>query len=198
MYSFFQILCKCLFKLTGGIEVTGQNRVPQKGPFVLVANHQSLIDPLVLMACIPRKIIFLAAAYVFEIPLIGSVVRAGGALPVNSPKGDSKSIKQSLSHLSKGGVIGVFPEGGVSLDGQLTPFLPGWAYLALKAGVPAIPVAISGTQHVLPVGKYIPRCGRIRINIGEPFPQRNKSKISRKDMEESNEKMAKTISLLMN
>ncbi len=197
MYAFLKCLYKCLFKLTGGIEVSGQNQIPPKGPFVLVANHQSLIDPLVLMVCIPRKITFLAAAYVFKIPLIGVLVRTVGALPVNSPRGYLKSARQSLSQLSKGGVIGVFPEGGVSLDGQLKPFLPGWAYLASKSRAPAIPVAISGTRQVLPVGKYVPCRDRIRVSIGEPFPPVDDLKLSRHDIEELNEKMEKTISLLL-
>lgn len=197
MYPFFKVICQGFFKLISDLKISGQDHIPQKGPFVLVANHQSLLDPLVLIACIPRKITFLAASYIFKIPLVGHIVRAGGALPVNSNQGSIKSAKHCLSRLFKGEVIGLFPEGGVSLDGRLKPFMPGWAYLALKTGVPALPVALTGTGKVLPVGTYIPRRGRISVNIGEPVPVEKKLKIRRQDLEELNQKITRTISSLM-
>jgi 1-acyl-sn-glycerol-3-phosphate acyltransferase len=193
LYRLLKFFCKLLFKLTGGIEVSGLNHIPPEGAFVLVSNHQSLIDPLVLGACLPRRITFLAADYLFKMRSISPILKACGALPVNSPKGDFKSLRLALSQLSREGVIGVFPEGGVSLDGELKPFLSGWAYLALRTGVPAIPVAISGTRQVLPVGKYIPRSGRIKVNIGKPLPALNKPKINCKDTEKLNEILAETI-----
>jgi 1-acyl-sn-glycerol-3-phosphate acyltransferase len=197
VYYLFKVLCQCLLKLVGYPSVLGREHIPSKSPFILVANHQSILDPLVLMACIPRRITFLAAAYIFKIPLVGQIVRAGGALPVKSQKGDLASMKQALSQLSRGGVIGIFPEGGVSMDGQMRPFLPGWAYLALKAGVPVVPVAISGTRQVLPVGKYIPRRGKIRVSIGEPLYIEKKSRIHRKDLDQLNDEMMRIVSRLM-
>ena len=148
MYLFFTFLCRVIFKLIGKPLVTGCDNLPQKGPYVLAANHQSILDPLVLMAVIPRPITFLAAAYLFKIPLVGRIVRAGGALPVSSGQKGVKSVREGLSRLRKGGIIGLFPEGGVSFDGRLKPFLSGWAYFALKTGSPALPVAISGSRDV--------------------------------------------------
>ena len=166
---------------------------------MLVANHQSILDPLVLMVVIPRPITFLAASYLFKIPLVGRVVRAGGALPVSSGSGQKgvKSVKDSLSRLRKGGIIGLFPEGGVSFDGRLKPFLSGWAYFALKTGSPALPVAISGSRDVLPPRTYLPRRGRIDVSIGELIPVEEKTRIRQEDFEELNRKMETAIERLM-
>ncbi|NMA54666.1 MAG: 1-acyl-sn-glycerol-3-phosphate acyltransferase [Firmicutes bacterium] len=192
-----KLLSSGLFKLTGGITISGRDHIPARGPFILVANHQSLIDPLVLGVCIPRTIIFLAAAYLFELPFIGRIITAGGALPVNHPKGDLGTIKQALANLSTGGAIGVFPEGGVSSDGKLQPFLPGWAFLALKAGVPAIPAAISGTRRVLPVGKYVPRRFPISVVIGKPLFPSTQPRTCRQSINKLSREMAQTIAGLL-
>lgn len=198
MYPIFRFLCRVIFTLIGKPSVTGQLNIPRKGPFVLVANHQSIIDPLLLMALFPHRITFLAASYLFKIPLVGLLVRAGGALPVSSGQRGIKSMRESLSRLSAGGIIGLFPEGGVSFDGQLKPFRSGWAYFALKTGSPALPVAISGSGDVLPPGTYLPRrAGRIRVNIGELVPVEEKAKMRQEDLEELNRKMEAAIERLM-
>jgi len=196
VYTFYRVFCQTFFGLTGGLKVSGDN-IPKKGPFIIVANHQSILDPMILMACIPHKITFLAASYIFQIPLVGQVVRTSGALPVNSNRGNIKSIKHCLSCLLDGGVVGLFPEGGVSLDGNLRPFKHGWAYLALKTGSPVLPVAIAGSRIVLPVGTYIPRRCKINVYAGELIAVERKAKIYRRNMEKLNLKMAAEIDSLL-
>lgn len=193
IYFLGKKLSRILFKYTGGIEVYGMENIPQKGPFIIVSNHQSIIDPFVFMSIFPIKINFLAAAYLFKIPVVGLMLRLGGALPINSRKSDLKSLRMTLRLLKEGKVIGIFPEGGVSLNGELEDFKAGWAYLALKAKVPAVPVTISGTRDVLPVGKYLPRKGKIFVNIGKPRSFKNRYRVFRKDMEKINRVMEKTI-----
>ena len=170
--------------------------IPREGPFVLAANHQSILDPLVLIACIPRKITFLAAAYIFRIPLVGLLIRAAGALPVNG-EGSMKSIKTGLARLSQGEVLGLFPEGGVSLDGAIKPFRSGWAYFALKTGAPALPVVLTGSREVLPVGRYIPRRGQIRITIGEPLPVKKGVRVHREELDRLNRELVTAIGRLV-
>lgn len=197
MYAFIRFLCRAVFKIIGDPEVSGRDNIPEQGPFVLAANHQSLLDPPALIACIPRQITFLAAAYLFKIPLVGLAVRAGGALPVDGDHGSVGSVKSALSLLSRGGVIGMFPEGGLSPDGRLKPFRSGWAYFALKAGAPVLPVAIWGSRDLLPAGKYIPRRGRINVYIGRPLPVEKRSRVRRGDLEELDRVMAATINGLL-
>lgn len=167
----FYYICKVLVSiflfLTGGIDVHGKDKIPRKGPYIIVANHQSLIDPMVLMACLPVRIFFLAAAYLFRIPVVGQIIALTGAMPIKSQKGDFKSLKRCRRLLENGKIIGIFPEGGVSKSGKIKPFMPGWSYLALKSKVPVLPVFIHKTRDVLPVGSYIPRRCRIEVYIGD-------------------------------
>jgi len=175
-----------LLSLTGGVEIVGADLVPRRGPLILVANHQSLLDPLALMAAMPREITFLAAAYLFRLPVVGLVIRAVGAMPVRGEEGDLRSLRKSLALLREGKAIGLFPEGGVSRPGELRPFMPGWAYLALKSGAPVVPVILYGSSKVLPAGAFIPRPGRICIKVLPPVAFAPKKKIVQGDLERLN------------
>lgn len=175
-----------LLRLTGGVEVAGAEFVPRRGPLILVANHQSLLDPIAPIAAMPREITFLAASYLFRIPLVGLIIRSVGAMPVHGPKADLRSLRSALTFLQKGKAIGLFPEGGVSRPGELRPFMPGWAYLALKSGAPVLPVILRGSSKVLPVGTFIPRPGRIRIEVLPPLTFAPKKKIAQGDLERLN------------
>jgi len=196
-YTIAKLIGRVLFTLTGGIRISGKERLPEKGPLIIVCNHQSIIDPLVLLTFLPYRITFLAAAYLFKIPLVGLILRAAGAMPIHSAKGDFKSLKESIKLLEKGGVLGIFPEGGVSLDGKLRPFMSGASYIALKSGTAILPVALGGTRDVLPVGTYFPRRKRITINIGQTIMVERKDKIKRDDMTELDLKLKEELQKLM-
>lgn len=173
----------------------------KEGPLIIVSNHQSILDPLVIMAFIPRKLRFIAAAYLFRIPGLNILLRLYGAIPVNDAKrGDVSSLKKALRTLKKGGAVALFPEGGVSVDGKLRPFKPGFAYLALKSGAQVLPVAIRGTKDVLPVGKYLPRRGRIELIMGKAISVEKKGKISETEKRifaETSKKIEESIRALL-
>lgn len=195
-YKFIKVLCRILFAFTGGIEVFGGEDLPQKGPLIIVSNHQSILDPLVLVSRMPYRISFFAASYLFKIPVVGQILILSGAIPIHSEKGDFGSFKKALELLKRGAVIGIFPEGGVSLDGNLKPLMEGWAYLALKSGARVLPVIVKGTRQVLPVGRYLPHRGRIYLKIGHVMEFPEKSKVTREDMGALNEKMIKELTEL--
>ncbi|MDN5331050.1 MAG: 1-acyl-sn-glycerol-3-phosphate acyltransferase [Tepidanaerobacteraceae bacterium] len=158
--------------------------MPKEGPLIVVSNHQSILDPLVIMAYIPRRLRFLAAAYLFKIPGLNILLRLYGAIPVNdAERGDISSLKKALSILKRDGAVALFPEGGVSPDGKLRPFKQGFIYLALKSGAAILPVAVRGTKDVLPVGRYLPRRGRIELKVGEHISWGRKDRISSADEE---------------
>lgn len=196
-YTMAKLFGRLLFALTGGIRIYGRDRLPEKGPLIIACNHQSIIDPLVLLTVFPYHITFLAAAYLYRIPLLGPVLRAAGAMPIHSAEGDFKSLKKSLKLLEKGRVLGIFPEGGVSLDGKLKPLMSGSAYIALKSGAAVLPVALGGTRDVLPVGTYFPRRKRIVLNIGHVIMVERKDKIRKADMVELSLKLEKELQKLM-
>jgi 1-acyl-sn-glycerol-3-phosphate acyltransferase len=184
LYFLTKLLLRCFFSLTGGVKARGLSNVPKEGPLIIVSNHQSILDPLVIMAYIPRKLRFLAAAYLFKIPGLNILLRLYGAIPVNNTeRGDISSLKKALRILKGGGTIALFPEGGVSPDGKLRPFKQGFAYLALKSGAAVLPVAVKGTTDVLPVGRYFPKRARIELKVGEPISVGRKDRISSADEE---------------
>lgn len=189
MYFVQKLICRLFFKLVGKPLIIGLENIPQKGPLVLIGNHQSIIDPLALIAYVPRRIIFFAAAYLFKIPVLGLVLKISGVLPVDSKKYGVASVRKGLTRLQQQEVIGLFPEGGVSFDGALKPFHSGWAYLALKNGAPVLPVALLGTRDVLPPRTYLPRRRRVVINFGQPLVIEKREKIKSQDLKELNDLM---------
>ncbi|MGB6608034.1 MAG: lysophospholipid acyltransferase family protein, partial [Atribacterota bacterium] len=111
LYIIAQIKFLIIFKLLFRLKVTGQENIPQDGPFIIVANHSSLLDPVILGISIKPKIIFVAAAYLFKIGWLSYLLRKANSIPVQG-ENDIKAIKQSLIILQQGGVLGIFPEGG--------------------------------------------------------------------------------------
>lgn len=133
------------------LTVEGRERVPWKGPAVIVANHLSLLDILVLYGLF-RPYKWVSKASIFRIPFIGWNMRLNDYVGLR--RGDRESIKRMMAHcrehLAAGSPVLIFPEGTRSPDGVLQPFKDGAFRLACEAGCPVIPVAISGTYRGLP------------------------------------------------
>jgi 1-acyl-sn-glycerol-3-phosphate acyltransferase len=172
----FYIVAKCIcwiiFKLIFRQKVTGQQNIPQDGPFIIVANHSSLLDPIILGVSVKPKIFFVAAAYLFEINWLGYLLRKANSIPIyrENNSNNIKSIKQTLKILQQNGVLGIFPEGGVDRQKDDFPIKAGAAYLATKAGVPVVPVKIIGADKVLPRGaKFIRSLNKIEVEIKKPI-----------------------------
>lgn len=179
LYIIAKIKFLIIFKLFFRLKVTGQQNIPQDGPFIIVANHSSLLDPIILGVSIKPKIIFVAAAYLFEIHWLGYLLRKANSIPVQR-ENDIKAIKQSLKILQRGGVLGIFPEGGVDRQKDDLPIKAGAAYLATKIGVPIVPIRIKGADKALPRGaKFIRSLNKIEVEIKKPIycsRQTNKNK----------------------
>lgn len=179
LYIITKIKFLIIFKLFFSLKVAGQENIPQDGPFIIVANHSSLLDPIILGVSIKPKIIFVAAAYLFEIRWLGYLLRKANSIPVQR-ENDIRAIKQSLKILQQGGVLGIFPEGGVDRQKDDLPIKAGAAYLATKVGVPIVPIRIKGADKVLPRGaKFIRSLNKIEVEIKKPIyclRQTNKNK----------------------
>ena len=165
-YGVVRLASRITFHLWNRMGVSFAAPLRSDGPVVIVANHDSMLDGFVLVAAFPeRDLTFLSAAHLFERPLVGRFLRAGGALPVQSPSGDFGSLKRAISTLQNGGAIAVFPEGGIAR----TEILGGAAYLALKANALVVPVKIKGAREALPLGRALPRRTPIEVVVGKPF-----------------------------
>jgi 1-acyl-sn-glycerol-3-phosphate acyltransferase len=139
---------------------------------VLAANHASMADILVLFAALPVQIRFLAKRSVFRWPFLGWGIRAAGFVPVD--RGDARrgqeAMDAALQRLEGGRCVVVFPEETRSRDGGLLPFKKGAALLAIRAGLPLVPVSIVGTYRVLPPESLRSSPGRVIVAVGEPIP----------------------------
>jgi 1-acyl-sn-glycerol-3-phosphate acyltransferase len=160
--------------LVGGmkVHVEGLEKVVPGAGYVIASNHLSLMDTPLVMAHIPLQFRFLAKRGLFKIPFIGGHLRRAGhvAIPREDARGSLKAMSEAARMIRERSVSAlVFPEGGRS-TGVLQEFKEGAAYIAIKAGVPIIPVAIGGTLQVLPMGSAVVRPGPVSLRLGDPIP----------------------------
>jgi 1-acyl-sn-glycerol-3-phosphate acyltransferase len=164
---------RCLLWVSGvKVKVEGLENIAAQGNYVFVSNHLSYMDTPVLLAHL-SDFRFLAKSGLFKIPLLGTHLATAGHIPV--PRGDARAAVKTMTtaaqvirerHIS----LLIFPEGGRSQTGDLTAFQEGAAYIAIRAGVPLVPIALQGTREVLPFGSGQVRSGPVTMRIGEPIP----------------------------
>jgi len=168
-YHALRWVIRPLLALWFGLRVVGEKHVPPRGPVILAANHPSQIDPLILAVAIPRRLTFFAAAELLTMPVLGALVRPFHPVPVRRGHVDLGAIKDCLARLERGAALLIFPEGKISRDGRLQPPHEGLAFIALRSGVPVIPVGVRGTYQVWPLGTRVPHRGRIEVRLGPPI-----------------------------
>jgi 1-acyl-sn-glycerol-3-phosphate acyltransferase len=154
------------------LRVEGAEHLPSDGPVILVANHVSFFDSVLLMFGLPRPVAFIGKAEYTDNPLTNWLFCGAGMIPVRRENpGDLPHVFDEVAAvLERGEVIGVFPEGTRSLDGRLHRGHVGAAHLALTTGAPIVPVGIVGTDRVLPTGARLVRPFRhAKISLGEPI-----------------------------
>jgi len=166
-----------LLKVSGvRVVVEGLEKIDPQGSYVIVSNHASYMDTPVALAFIPVQFRFFAKKGLFHIPLLGTHLKRAGHLPVvrDDPRASLKSMSDGAKIIRERGIsVLLFPEGGRTRDGYLQPFKEGSAYVAIKAGVPAVPVAMSGTRRVLPMGSLRILRGVVHMRIGDPIATEN-------------------------
>ncbi|MHC2186107.1 lysophospholipid acyltransferase family protein [Rathayibacter agropyri] len=156
--------------------VIGAERIPQEGGVILASNHLSFIDSVILPLVIERNMVFLAKSdYFTGKGLKGWATKmfftATGMLPIDRSGGKASeaSLNTGLRVLAGGHALGIYPEGTRSPDGRMYRGRTGVARMVLEARVPVIPVAMIDTARIMPIGKRMPRLGRIGIVFGEPL-----------------------------
>lgn len=147
--------------------VLGRENVPLRGPLLVVANHLNMVDPPLLAASLPRRIVFMAKEELFALPL-GPIVRAYGAFPVRRGEPDRKALRQAEKFLGQGVALGMFPEGTRSRSHAMQRAHPGTALIALRSGAPILPVGIWGSEKIGGMASVLGRPD-ITVNIGKPF-----------------------------
>ena len=158
------------------MRIEGLEKIDPRTTYVFVANHRSFMDIPVLLAHLPLQFRFLAKKGLFLIPFLGTHLRRAGHLPVvkDNPRASLKSMGDAVRLLRQQGMsVMLFPEGGRSRDGMLQDFIEGAAYIAVKSGAPVIPIAMTGTREVLPMGSLQIMSGMVELRIGDPIPTAN-------------------------
>jgi 1-acyl-sn-glycerol-3-phosphate acyltransferase len=190
---FFFIVLKIYNRLT----VRMLAPLPEEN-FILIANHCSHLDPLVIGAAIPGRLRFLAKAELFEPLFLGTILRLIGVVPVH--KQDSQSagttLRAFLKILEEGENVVIFPEGGRSQDGKLQPLEGGAALIALKSGAPVVPAFAAGTFEAMPVGVKKVKPGRLSVVIGKPIDTNEYINLGKKGREQLLGRMSRELASL--
>lgn len=153
------------------VRVEGRERLPADRSFVIVANHESFCDVLVLLAHLPMQVRFLAKRGVFRVPILGWSIAAAGFIPVDRDAGSRSgaAIEAALRRLEGGRSVVVFPEETRTPSGELLSFKKGAAHLALRSGLPILPCGLAGTFRVLPRGTWLITPGPVVLAVGDPI-----------------------------
>ena len=175
-YQVSRVLAGPFLRLLAPTEVIGAGHVPASGGAILASNHLSVVDSIFLPLMLERPVIFAAKSEYFtgtrlrDRP-VAAYLRATNQLSVDrtGARAGQDMLEAALALLRQGELFGIYPEGTRSPDGRLYRGRTGVGWLALRSGMPVIPVAMIGTERVLPPGHRIPRPGRIQIRIGEPM-----------------------------
>ena len=166
------------------VETRHLDRMALGRSFVIVSNHESFCDILVLLARLPIQMRFLAKRSIFRVPVLGWSIAAAGFVPVD--RGDRRSsaatLEAALRRLLGGRSILVFPEETRSSTVELLPFRNGASLLAIRAGLPLLPVGLAGTRRTLPRDSFVMAAGRVALVVGEPIEVDGLARAERREL----------------
>lgn len=168
-----------LCRVVLGMRVIGADRVPAAGGIMVVSNHLHNADPLLICIATPRPVHYMAKVELIRTPVIGRIIRFGGAFPVDRGRADRNAIRRAAATVEQGIAVGMFPEGTRSRTRRIERVLPGAGMIALRGNVPVVPVAVTGSERLPFNGsKAMKRLDRatlsrrrrgVTITFGEPF-----------------------------
>ena len=162
----------CVWSSGSHLTVRGAENLLKHPVAVYAANHTSYMDTPVIFASLPFQFRILAKKELWPIPFIGWHLNRSGQIPIDAanPRASLSSLTAASKTLRAGMPLFVFPEGGRTPDGTLQPFLNGAAFLAIRAQVPLVPIALTGVYDLLPMGTRHFYPGQLTLTIGEPIP----------------------------
>lgn len=168
-YRFVRFVVYVLSRLLFRVEFFGRENVPPAGPYIVAPSHRSLLDIPFAAFVTPRRVRFMAKKELFEKPFGRRVFTALGGIPVDRFATDRAALRASQVALEAGEPLAVFPEGTRHRGPVLGDLFDGAAYLALKLGVPIVPVGVGGSEQILAKGRRLPRLRRVAVVVGTPI-----------------------------
>lgn len=175
------------------VRMDGLEELDGKGPYIFMSNHQGSYDIFALLAHLPFQFKWLAKKELFSIPFFGWTMAAAGYISIDreGTRETVKALNEAAEKIREGMSVVIFPEGSRSPDGSIQPFKKGGFTLAIKSGVPIVPIAITGSRDIMPKDKLTAASGEIRIRMSPPIEIKNYSLKDRKSLMEM---VSKTIS----
>jgi 1-acyl-sn-glycerol-3-phosphate acyltransferase len=171
-------LVRTLLRVLFRFRVQGVAHLPN-GPAVVVSNHPSALDPLLVGAAVPERVLFIAAEEYLAWRGVGWAMRAYGCIPVRRDEIDTSAIREAVEALGRGLKVGVFPEGQISPEPG--PVKRGAAVLAARARVPLVPVAVIGSGRAFPLGATMIRLAPVTVRIGPPVAPPGQGRSAQQD-----------------
>jgi 1-acyl-sn-glycerol-3-phosphate acyltransferase len=158
-------VCKVFFR----VRVVGLENVPASGPYIVAPSHRSNLDVPFAAFVTRRTIRFLAKEELFTPGFGEKLFNALGAIAVDRGTADRGALRKIEAALKEGSVVGLFPEGTRKSGPEIADLFDGTTYLAVKLGVPIVPVGIGGSEYILAKGRKIPRIHRVAVSVGKPI-----------------------------
>lgn len=177
MWRGLQLLMQNVFVFWLDYRARGLEGLPATGA-LLLSNHQSFLDPLLIGLPLDRPVSYLARHSLFRVPVIGWVLRNTYVMAINREAAGTASLREAVRRMRHGFLVGIFPEGTRSADGRLGEIKPGFIALIRQSGAPVVPVGIAGAHDVMPRGALLPRRGRVRVVFGAPLPDEDVARLS--------------------
>ncbi|HKZ51078.1 MAG TPA: lysophospholipid acyltransferase family protein [Dehalococcoidia bacterium] len=194
-YWFLAWVLRLLSLLLVRRRVEGLENVPKHGSLIIAVNHFHQADPALLMASLPRRVIFMAKRELLQTPLIGPLFALAGCIPVRRFEADLRALRQARQALAAGLALGMFPEGTRSKTGTLGQGWPGSALLALQSQAPILPIGITGSAKITGIWSLLKR-PPILVRIGEPF-RLPPGSIGAREVQEGTEAIMQRIAALL-
>ena len=168
-YRRVRVVSRALFTIWFRWRRIGLEHIPSTGPVLLAANHVSFIDPPMIGSALDRSVSFLARDTLFDVPVVGTVIRKLNSVPVDRDGGGGAGLKAILDRLNAGGCIVLFPEGTRSRDGRLQRAKSGVGLSVLKSEAVVVPVRLFGAFEAFGRHRKFPLPGRITLKFGPPM-----------------------------
>jgi 1-acyl-sn-glycerol-3-phosphate acyltransferase len=175
-----RVFCFLVFRL----RAYGRENVPAEGPFLLVSNHQSFLDPLFCGVYLKRHLHYLARDTLFRNWLFRQLIVSLNAIPVQRGKGDLSAVRTVIDRLRQGKAVCVYPEGTRTTDGRIAPFKGGLGLLARRSESPIIPVVIDGAFECWPRDRKIFAPGRVVVCYGQAITAEQAKKMKDRELAE--------------
>lgn len=188
-----------VFRVLFAVEYHGVENVPERGSIIIAGNHPSYLDPVLVLLPVKRKIRFMAWDALFKVPVLGQLIRAFGAFPVDVRKGRGESaFREALNVLNSGDALGIFPEGQRSEQGPMGELRTGVARLAIETGAAIVPVTIGGAYRAWPKWKLLPKPAKIIVRYHEPVQLHESDRIGRRDDKEFHQQVMQQVAERIN